>query len=240
MLVRDPYGAEGVTSSLIGQPNGDAAGNGWISAFLSGDPIDSSALFNMISLISGPILIADGVDYTRQYVDCLNRSGYAAEVARSRTQHSALYDVVTAGGDRSQTADPGQTQANNRWAVCARDQGWLVLDSTSPGEGWPEEDLPSSITVDQLRSLLALCLNFDADKQKSIDEWMWDHNGTTIGYPHQEDLYTPQINFWLSPLDAAYLSILFTDAGRPFFAHLMSLYTVLNEQRMSYVEHSLQ
>lgn len=226
VLLRDPYGP----SSMVYSGNAPDTGMG----FLLDNPEDFNALFRVMTLFDGPVLIVDGVDYSQQYARCLNESGYTAQVARDREENSVLIEGQS-DGDQSLFAD--QVRANNQWAACARNHGWLVFDSMMVPGKWPEVDLPSTITPDQLRGLLVLCPSFDADKARRIDEWLGAHDSGMADYPYPEDLNsTPTIGFQLSPFDAAYLSVLFTDEGRPLLNRLLSLYTVLDEQRMDYIE----
>ena len=231
VLVRDPYGYPAISAS-------DLYSSSILGVQLS-NPADTNALFDVLSLAQGPILVIDGVDHSQAYAHCLDTAGYTAEAARYRSEEAAEYEtaLVQAGFDGSEEQFSAWEFTNDQWAACARDQGWLVLESADP---LPEMDVLSSTTAYQLRALLEVCPNFDADKARSVDQWAQEHGGLTTDYPHPEDLYTPVIGFRLSPLETPYLFILFAPEARPFLNHLMSLYKALNEQRMSYVEHSLQ
>ena len=234
-LWRDPYGKEGIFTGTFNL----AYDVGGLEVFGLDSVDDITAFFRIVDLISGPLLIVDGVDYSKQYVGCLDQSGYTDQVVRDRAdQISAISVILEQGGtEDDSTVIPDQIRINNQWAACARAHGWFVLDSTVPSmwvNRWPEADLPSTITPEQLRSLLVSCPNFDADKQRSIDQWAQEHNGLLVSYPHPDDVYNPVIGFRLSPLETAYLSVLFTDAGKPLFTRLMSLYSVLDEQRLAY------
>ena len=230
VFARDPYGFPAIT----------AVSDIYTSSILGvqlDSPADISALFNVINLAQGPILVIDGVDYSQAYAHCLDTSGYTAEVARYRSEEAAEYERAAADIVQSDNEERFYSWefANDQWAACARNQGWLVLESPDPS---PEVDIPSSATVSQLQALLKVCPSFDADKARRVNQWAQDHNGSLTDYPNPEDMYDPDIGFQLSPLETPYLSVLFTPEARPFFTHLISLYKVLNEQRMSYMGNS--
>ncbi len=99
-----------------------------------------------------PRFYVNGVDYSDLYQKCLASSGY---------------DPAW-GHDDETAVDPAwvrrRVEADNRWAACARDQGWpQVADVAAPADGSlpPEVLLPFSITEDQLRQLVADCPTFD-------------------------------------------------------------------------------
>ena len=230
VFARDPYGFPAISAVSDIYPSN-------IFGVQLDSPADISALFDVIYLAKGPILVIDGVDYSQAYAHCLDTSGYTAEVERYRSEEAAKYKTDTADIVQSDNKERFYSWefANDQWAACARNQGWIVLESPDPAL---EVDIPSSVSVSQLRALLKVCPNFDADKARSVNEWAQDHNGSLADYPHPEDMYDPSIGFRLSPLETPYLSVLFTPEARRFFTHLISLYKVLNEQRTNYMENS--
>jgi hypothetical protein len=128
----------------------------------------------------GIALRVDGIDHSETYARCLKESGYNDQEAWGPYQ-----------------ADPEHMQrqvtASNQWAACARENGWPdIKDSVMPtkmdGSEWPTVTVPSTITEDQLRQLLAACPNFDPDKQKKLDEW-YQNNPTATSVP---DEYLPE------------------------------------------------
>ena len=132
-----------------------------------------------------PAMLVDGVDYTTQWLACLDKSGYDEQAAYGPIQ-----------------MDPAQlqkqVQSNNKWAACARENGWPgVKDSTMPvkldGSEWPTVLLPPTITADQLRQLLRACPNFDAAKATAINEY-WQNNPAATSYPG-DDSPDPSISF---------------------------------------------
>ena len=217
VFLRDASGTSGMAFSSA------SAGGGMLGISFD-DPEQANALYQVINMIKGPILIVDGVNYSQQYASCLNQSGYAAEAAKEGAPF--VYPAETIRD---------QIQANNTWAACARDHGWLIPDSTESPVGvsvWPQVKLPSSTTVSQLRTLLSQCPNFDPDKEKRIEEWADSHDGVLADYPYPEDLNrAPSIGFQLSDFDAVFISSIFTDEGRPLLDRLMTLYKILDEQQ---------
>ena len=108
-----------------------------------------------------PALIVDGIDYSEEYARCLATSGYDENTAQGLDQYNDLLIRL-------------QVEANNRWAACARENGWPMLEDstmpTSPSES-PTVTLPSSITEDQLRTLLSACPNFNREQQEKMQAW---------------------------------------------------------------------
>jgi hypothetical protein len=113
---------------------------------------------------SGPGLVIDGRDYSRQYVACVNQTGYDDELARrpnipdSRTDSRAI---------------ARQVEVNNQWTQCAREHGFPDIADTTPK--WADDEsptifIPYTMNPDQLRQLLNFCPNFDPDKHKAWDE----------------------------------------------------------------------
>ncbi|MDR0284360.1 MAG: hypothetical protein LBI33_05640 [Propionibacteriaceae bacterium] len=149
----------------------------------------------MTSHDTTPGLILDGVDKSEPYVQCLTKSGY---------------DEASAQGQPSGLTDPRQFQvqveANNKWASCARDNGFpTIKDSQMPasldGAPWPTITLPGTITPSQLRQLLAACPNFDPAQMKLIEEW-WAENQSTDKLPDGY-LPNPDISFDIPDIDTS-------------------------------------
>jgi len=226
---RDPYGGGASIMSSSGT-------FGYVFAAID-NPVDFNAFVRVTDMISGPILIVDGVDYSSKYEMCLTQSGYAALITQYQQTQIDLYDAARL---ESPQAFRDQVSANNAWVACARSQGWLIPDSTMPPMGaitTPQARIPAEITDDQLRALLSQCPVFDPDKQRRIDEWANSHDGSLAEYPYPEDFsLAPAIGFSLSPFDAVYLPVLLTDEGRPLFDRLMSLYKILYEQQTTYAD----
>jgi hypothetical protein len=146
-------------------------------AMMSGDDPKSDDIMNdfFSSDSTDPALIIDGVDYSDAYTHCLKESGY---------------DENLAWGNGGWGMDPEytalQVEANNKWAACARENNWpAIKDSSMPvgdsKDDWPTVSLPTTITEDQLRTLLKACPNFDSDAQDMLEQW-WQ-NPTATGYP---------------------------------------------------------
>jgi len=165
-----------------------------------------------------PALIIDGIDHTDTYVQCLDVSGYDDQVAQG-------------SGPRVDLAYMERlVRANNKWAACARENGWpSVKDSVMPtvvdGAEQPEVLLPITITEDQLRQLLDACPNFDAEQMKRMDDW-WRTNPQATGYP-DDYLPDPSIAFeWSTDADQETL-----DGIPSLNAHL---HEILNEKAAEY------
>ena len=127
----------------------------------------------------GTALMIDGVDHSEAYAQCIAESGYNEQAAQGKIQMDPA-------------AIERQVTANNKWAACARENGWPnVRDSAMPtDETWPTIFLPSTTTDDQLRQLLEACPNFDPGQQERIQQW-WQDNPTATDYP---DNYLPDPN----------------------------------------------
>ena len=167
----------GANSVMWHSPNGN-------EGFMSSGSFDQKAMDEFLSGVGEgeAKLMIDGVDRSSEYGQCLTESGY---------------DEVAAWGDT--TRDPAQTErqvtANNKWAECARENGWPdIQDSTLLNVvDWPTIVLPITITDDQLRLLLDACPNFDPDQQAKLEQW-WQDNPTATSYP-DDYLPDPSISF---------------------------------------------
>ena len=130
---------------------------------------------------TGPVLMIDGVDYSDEYAQCLAQSGYNEQTA----QGSVMQNPVLV---------QQQLAANNKWAQCARENGWPEVKDSIVSEDdvmLPVVYLPSGITDDQLRQLIDACPNFDPDQQEKLKQWYQD-NPTPTGYP---DYFITEPNF---------------------------------------------
>ncbi|MDR1214612.1 MAG: hypothetical protein LBK54_11120 [Propionibacteriaceae bacterium] len=97
------------------------------------------------------VLVVDGVDYSDAYAVCLDASGYHRPAAVSDPE---------AGTGQSEAI----RQESNRWADCARLNGWPdVADAGPVGlSGLSEVVIPSRIDEAGLRALLTACPPYDA------------------------------------------------------------------------------
>jgi hypothetical protein len=102
-------------------------------------------------------LFLDGVDFSQAYKRCMTESGYDDDAAMKALQW---------------VPDPEQEQAeidaDNKWAACARQNGWPdIYDVAMPEDPMsgrmPALTLPWSTTADQLRQLLQACPPVDKD-----------------------------------------------------------------------------
>jgi len=99
-------------------------------------------------------LILDGTDFSGAYKTCMTTSGYDDDAALTALESPT---------------DPVQLQnqidSDNRWAQCARDNGWAdvqdVVAPTDPTGGFPMVTLPWPVTEDQLSQLLDACPPID-------------------------------------------------------------------------------
>jgi len=164
-----------------------------------------------------PALFIDGVDHSEVYAQCLATSGYDDQVAQGTgSQIDPAYIEL-------------QVRSNNKWATCARENGWpSVKDSVMPTKpnayDWPAILLPFTITEDQLRQLLAACPNFDIEQMEKMDDW-WASNPTGTEYP---DGYFPDPSIAFEDPPAG------TDQAT--LDHIPGLYAILSEQANEYYD----
>jgi len=132
-----------------------------------------------------PGLMIDGVDYSPIYLHCLQVSGYDEEAAYGTINMDA--ELVAR-----------QVDANNRWAACARKNGWpMIEDSAIPAaddSDWPATLIPVTIGIPKLKALLKACPNFDPAEQAFMDNW-WKTNPSG-GYP-VDYMPDPILDFYL-------------------------------------------
>jgi hypothetical protein len=98
---------------------------------------------------SGPRLVVDGVDYSEGYAACLAESSY-------------VEPVHVRDPERELEVKQQVTDASNRWAGCARENGFpAIKDAKSPViddyQTYPIVLLPASITVKQIEKLAEVC-----------------------------------------------------------------------------------
>ena len=95
-------------------------------------------------------LILDGTNYSGAYKTCMTESGYDDDAAMKALE-SPVDPVLL----------QNQIDSDNRWAQCARDNGWLglqdVVAPTDATSGMPMVMLPWPVTEDQLSRLLDAC-----------------------------------------------------------------------------------
>ncbi|MDR2374075.1 MAG: hypothetical protein LBD77_08285 [Bifidobacteriaceae bacterium] len=143
-------------------------------------------------------LIIGQVDHTEDFVKCLDESGYTQPVWKQDPAEELKYKQATA-------------KVTAEWAACARDNGYPNVKDPDPpvADEWstqPTAVLPADITTDQLRALLAVCPNFDAEKQKAYDEAVaaMDENASEEDWEklyEEFDINEPAIGFDLPGLD---------------------------------------
>jgi hypothetical protein len=141
-----------------------------------------------------PALIVDGVDHSEAYARCLEESGYNEQEAWGTPQIDPRQIEL-------------QVKANNQWAACARDNGFPnVADTSMPeqldGSQWPMVLLPTSITEEQVRTLVEACPNFDPEAAERMNAW-WADNPTATGLP-DDFLPDPAIGFDFPGWNGAY------------------------------------
>ena len=185
-----------------------------------GDAAEQETIEDALGYDTDPVLVIDGVDHTGVYSQCLVKSGYKERFA---------WGVSVVDSSRIMA----QMEANNRWAACARQNGWPAIeDSTMPtqtdGYDWPTVLLPTNITEDQLRQLLGVCPNFDPAQTQKLHDYL-QTNPSAAGYP-EGYLPDPDISFDAIPGDAA--------SGKPvspeeqaLMDHESALYEILQSGR---------
>jgi len=156
------------------------------------DPADQQATDDFFSdPDGGAALLVDGVDRSDTYAQCLTESGYDEQAAYG-----------------SMRPDPAQMEkqvaSNNKWAACARENGWPDVEDSSmspSNSSWPTIVLPSTVTDDQLHQLLQACPNFDPTQQEMILQW-WQDNPMATSYP-DDFLPDPSISFDIPSMSAS-------------------------------------
>jgi len=162
-----------------------------------------------------PMLTIGGIDHTAEYVKCLTISGY---------DDTAAY---AAWGSIDLVNDPRYNlgkQAAADWTSCAQRHGW---EGSLGGPDSADVILPSTMTEDQLRRLVAACPNFSADNARKQMEWIEIHPRD----PFPEDVPPdPSFTVQISGLDAAYPPGWMPPVEKHLVAdHISALYDVLNE-----------
>ncbi|MDR1798775.1 MAG: hypothetical protein LBR19_02675 [Bifidobacteriaceae bacterium] len=119
-------------------------------------------------------LVIDGIDYSVEYTECRDLSGYIEDWEQPVDPRDEL------------AAKAQMAEAANDWARCARDNGWpQVGDASAPvADGYqtsPTVFLPASMTADQLAALLEACPAFDPDAEWNPTIDFYDSTGTGEG-----------------------------------------------------------
>lgn len=195
----------------------DGSPSAWVYKDLGN--ADQQEIEDFLSDMDGGIaLVIDGVDHSEVYAQCLAESGYDERAAQGKIQMDpAIFER--------------QVAANNKWAACARENGWPdVEDSVMPSDdSWPTIVLPSTITDDQLRQLLASCPDFDPEQREGIQQWMQD-NPMATSYP-DDYLPEPSISFDQSSMSGSGMP---SDQEIAEMERISRLYDILYEQERAY------
>jgi hypothetical protein len=174
-------------------------------------PPADQALFEAAQAeLTEPGLIIDGIDHSQVYLACLNQTGYNED--RAWAMDEVPVDTQ---------AEQEQMEVNNRWAACARDNGFPhIADSALPDDDMgPVIEIPYTMEPDQLRQLLVACPNFDPAEQQRFDE--------ALAHGQILDDQVPNPLITLDRMDTTGLSQ--ADIDR-----MMTLYEVLGEQQQAY------
>jgi hypothetical protein len=167
---------------------------------VSGDTTDADqnaidAFFNEDATTYG--LVVDGVDHTAAFEKCHTSSGY--------TQPEYQSDPAEELRMKQQIVD-----ATNPWIACARENGLpdlVDLTASADQEEWPTAELPSDMTVEELRALLEACPAFDEEQartqmQPDFDGANWKPDPSlSIALPpgfdtNEWDANDPAIKLW--------------------------------------------
>jgi len=192
----------------------------------------------LIALFTTPALFIDQVNYSMQYNQCLDESGYTDLAARGGKEPE-IFPPDLSDEDKAQmeNAIQAQIRANKQWAACAREHGWPVPDPTyTRGKDLLEAKLPSSITEGQLRWLLSKCPTFDPVQQDRLLEWTQVHPDQSIlDYPGV--ISGASVGFRLTGFDALLSPELMSDTERnALIGKLARLNLILREKRDAYIE----
>jgi hypothetical protein len=115
-------------------------------------------------MTDGPLLIIDGQDYSQAYSRCLGQTSY---VHPSSSTSLSQPTVTSSAGGSPPAYDPAKTvlEQTNRWAACARANGWPDISDASypvPAGQLPLVEIPATITAEQLQQLMVVCPGYDA------------------------------------------------------------------------------
>jgi hypothetical protein len=104
-------------------------------------------------------LSVDGVDRSEDFRRCCEESGYIAPESNADPAETLEQIQVAA-------------EATNEWIACASDNGLSNLFNvgvTTVDEGvWPTVELTLKMTLEELRSLLDVCPNFDEEQARRL------------------------------------------------------------------------
>ncbi len=154
------------------------------------------------------LLFVDAIDHSGSFARCLEQTGYDPTAAEA--------DAVVPGFDLDTLTR--QVRANNRWAACARDHGWMMVsDSALPDkplskanmDQWPTVTLPGTMTAVELRQLLDDCPHYDLAGDQALRElWAEDPDADwpetilpdpNIGFSIPPEIAGVDLNGTLSP-----------------------------------------
>ena len=228
---RDPYGQINWMTSSPGSDGGD------MYSFGTGTSGADDELYAQELVIGkfheGPAMFIDGMDYSHQYTQCLDETGYAPGPAAQEGDRMPLPSQM----EWYAFVVQAQVRANDLWARCARGQGWAVPDSTSPtGDSFeaPQTTIPSTMTEEQLRTLLDACPDFDPATIERLAAWMSVHADTSITY-YPDYLPDPNIGIRIVGFDAAFPAEWMPPAQETaLIRHVAVLRHILDEQRDEY------
>jgi hypothetical protein len=177
-------------------------------------------------------LLIDGTDYSAAWDGCVASSGYdeskAYEAMASGPAMMALYQL--------------QVDASNRWAECARANGFPdTKDAHLPTGtyGYPAALLPAGITEDQLRQLLEVCPTFDPaieDANNALWEALSDEELEELGYGGYPEGYQvqPNVGFDYPGFDGENTESEIPDEAT--YQRLVVLQGILNEAQWEYYD----
>ncbi|MDR2896494.1 MAG: hypothetical protein LBV30_07590 [Propionibacteriaceae bacterium] len=131
-----------------------------------------------------PGVFVDGHDYSAALQNCRAESSYD-EAAAWQAAKEAMPAPDPSIGLR-------QLAANNRWAACARDNGWLqIADVTTTGTTVPAVSLPDSVSLAALDALLDTCPLVDLDSERQYRQWLLDDKNGADSPTTWPDWYFP-------------------------------------------------
>ncbi|MDR0593156.1 MAG: hypothetical protein LBG60_07880 [Bifidobacteriaceae bacterium] len=120
-------------------------------------------------------LEVDGADYSDEFANCVEISGYVPPSGVTDTREELV-------------AKQALAEVTNNWLACARDNGypdWADVKAVK-ADGWltsPEAVIPLSMSTDELTRLLAACPNFDEETAERLEDPEFNWNSDFVAHP---------------------------------------------------------
>jgi hypothetical protein len=207
VFATDPLGGSVMLRGLS-QDYDEAYAQAALERFLGEHQADGSSPYG---------LEVDGADYSDEFANCVEASGYAP---------NSIGDSVR----EELVAKQALAAVTNDWLACARDNGYPDWDDVPVGkaDNWltsPSAIIPLSTTADELKDLLAACPNFDEATAELIEDPEFDWDSDFAAHP-AVDIEPP------GPPSGEELG----QTGQDEYAHYQELIDVLSAAERDYYE----